>query len=342
MNCGYIKQVNTPTRLIDKIKYFFNVIEIKNYENGFIIKLPINSNDKIEKIEKVIQKLLGNIQKYKIKNIIFSEQLTNKAKNGINFYETFYKISDLENRKIPNIITGKRLMEYMQFPIFEYILKIQQKDIRQEDVYFLIKKDSQMDFSFLDNFIKTCKTVNIITNDIERFKRIQHNLYEQENILIGVSNNKTKSLKRARYIINVNMRQKEIERLKIYRNAIMIHIEEGVKYNNICFNGININQIKIEIPDEYIEKLDKINELDMDEMNQERFYESILLEKIEKEKSNNLVQCESSIKEINYTIAENILKKDKVKIINLVGNNGIIEREELIKKGKELYEMKKK
>lgn len=233
-------------------------------------------------------------------------------------------------------------MEYMQFNIIEYILKLQKKDLRQEELYFLIKKDSKMDFSFLDDFIKTCKTINIITNDIERFKRIQNNLYEQENILIGVSNNKSKSLKRARYIINVNLEQKELEKLKIYRDAIIIHIPEGEKYNSICFNGININEIKIKIPDEYSEKLEKINGLEIDKISQEKFYESILLEKIEREKNHNIIQCESNIKETDFIMANKILKEDEIEIVQLVGNNGIIEKEELIRKGRELYETKKK
>lgn len=85
MNCGYIKQIDIPTQLIDKIKYFLNIIEIKKYEEGFVIKLPINSNCKIKKIEKVMKKVFRKIQKYKIETLIFSEQLSRKNKERNKF-----------------------------------------------------------------------------------------------------------------------------------------------------------------------------------------------------------------------------------------------------------------
>lgn len=85
LNCGYIKQIDIPTQLIDKIKYFLNIIEIKKYEEGFVIKLPINSNCKIKKIEKVMKKVFRKIQKYKIETLIFSEQLSRKNKERNKF-----------------------------------------------------------------------------------------------------------------------------------------------------------------------------------------------------------------------------------------------------------------
>ena len=55
-----------------------------------------------------------------------------------------------------------------------------------------------LNLQFLSKFIENCKTVNIVTNDIARFKEVQERIYENENILIGISNNKSKALKRAR------------------------------------------------------------------------------------------------------------------------------------------------
>ena len=112
-------------------------------------------------------------------------------------------------------------MQYMPFEILEYILHLQKRDIKQEDVYFLIKKDSRMDFNFLDRFIENCKTVNIITNDITRFQKIQQDLYEQESIVLGVSNNKSKSLRKAKYVFNVNMNQKDLDKIQMENILIL-------------------------------------------------------------------------------------------------------------------------
>lgn len=349
MVVGYVKQKNVPVKWIDKIKYFFNVIEIEQLEKGVVIRLPICEKDIEKKAKKIVEKLLCKIQKYKIEMIIFSDKLSTKNKSGIIFSEEFetQKVNYLQQKEqkkekklVFQIASGRKIIEYMQFHIFEYILKIQGKDIRQEEVYFLIKRDSKMDFSFLDKFIRNCKTVNIITNDIERFKKIQHNLYEQENILIGLSNNKNKALKRAKYIFNINMEKKDIEKLKIYRNAIIINITKAFQYNSNCFQGININQIEIKMPDEYMEELEKINKFDEDKLNSEKFYEAILLEKLKQEKDKELVQTESYIQKSYLEVANQIIQQDEIKIKNVIGNNGIIQIEEFIKN--KLYETNKK
>ena len=111
-----------------------------------------------------------------------------------------------------------------------------------------------MDLQFLEPYIENCKTVNIVTNDMERFKKVQDNLYEKEDILISVSNNKNKALKKAKYIFNVNMNKSEMKKYKIDRNAIIINLKENVKIDDTSFEGININYFQISIPDDYIEK----------------------------------------------------------------------------------------
>ena len=181
------------------------------FEEGHVLRIPIYKNER--KTKKVLYNLIKIIEKLKIDTVVFSEKIM------FNHHELYNQIYQalVENKE--NILNGRKLMNYMNYDIFEYILNLQKVDIKQEDIYFLIKKDPNLDMQFLLRFIENCKTVNIVTNDIDRFKKIQSNLYEKESILISVLNNKSKSLKRAKYIFNVNMTKEEIEKYKINREA---------------------------------------------------------------------------------------------------------------------------
>ena len=133
---------------------------------------------------------------------------------------------------------------------------------------------------------------------------------EKENILISVSNNKRKALKRAKYILNINLNESELQKYTINRNAIIINLEQYIIFNKTSFNGININNIELDIPDDYIEQFEEIGE----NFNYTVLYESIILN-LNGEKSKNKVKER--------------IKEDNIKIKYLIGNNGKISDVEL-------------
>lgn len=324
---GYVKQLEVSVSLLDKIRQFFCGIIVEQFEQGIVIKIPINQ----KRTEKVFKKMVKKIQKFKINTLVFS--------NGTAFFQEQFvdKLNQLNSNLKVDMVDGRNVIEYMQFDIWGYILKLQGKNISQEDIFFLIKKDTKLDLAFLTDFIKQSKTVNIVTNDIERFKKIQENLYENENILISVSNNKAKALKKARYIFNVNMNKKEIAKFKINKYAIILNVREKFKYDENGFQGININNIKIKMPDEYMEKFEKVNNNEKDLFDNTKLYETILLQQIQNENAKSLIKTENNIKNMYFELAKNIIKKDEIKISKLVGNNGEIGAEEIIK-NKNIYE----
>lgn len=325
MKVGYIKQEKIPLRLIDRIKYFFGIIVVQEYEQGYVFQIPIL--DKEKKKNKVLKNLQKQIQKIKVDTIVFSEDCINS--------DIYFKLKAAFDEMNSTVITGRKLMHYMNYEILEYILKIQQTTIEQEDIFFLIKKDDSLDLQFLSRFVENCKTVNIVTNDIERFKKVQESLYQRENILIGVSNHKTKSLKRAKYILNVNMEKKELEKFKINRNAVIINFKESILYNQSTFDGINVNYFQIYIPDEYVEQMEPINKFR--EFDNTRLYEAILLKKLEIAKKNiTMLSKKELIK--HKSIVEDMIKDDDIHVIGLIGNNGRIDEKELIRNRQEIIQ----
>lgn len=321
INIGYIKKADIPVKIIERVKQFLGIIKKEQYDVGTVFKIPRNIKEK--KQEKFIHKFINELKKVKIDTVVFSEEIINS-----NLYEEIVDEICKVNKRIVN---GKRLMQYMNFDIFEYILKIQKEPMNKQDVFFMIKKDNNMDLQFLEPYIENCKTVNIVTNDMERFKKVQDNLYEKEDILISVSNNKNKALKKAKYIFNVNMNKSEMKKYKIDRNAIIINLKENVKIDDTSFEGININYFQISIPDDYIEKYEvfcKENEFD-----KVKIYESILLRKIQSQKAKSVMLSKTDLKK-RKNIEADIIKKDNVKITGLIGNNGRIDENEIIKNAK--------
>ena len=302
MIVGYIKKQNKPVDLIGKIKYFFEIVKVTQCNMGYVLEVPFKG-----KADKMIKRVSKIIKKLEIDNIVFSNELV--------YTEFSFKIID--NLDKINVCNGKRLMSYMQYDIFMYILNIQKIQVNNADVFFLIKKDDRLNLNFLSKFIKNCKSVNIVTNDINRFRFLQNSIYEKENILIGISNNKNKALKRARYIFNVNMNEDELKKYKIDRSAIIVNLNNMIYYNTPGFNGININYFQISLPDEYIECFENINEYN--EFDLAKLYEAYL----EKNMAFEVYTLESEKRECIWEEWKN-----RAKIIGLIGNNGIISKSE--------------
>ena len=107
--------------------------------------------------------------------------------------------------------------------------------------------------------------------------------------------------------------KEELEKYKINRDAIIVNIKENVKLDNPSFDGINVNYFKIKVPDEYNEKFEEIGE----NFEFAKMYESILFkEEVQKTKLENVQER---------------IKKDEIRISEIIGNNGTISEKELQK-----------
>ena len=299
MVIAYIKE----ERLNNSFFQNFQGMEIGVVDNNYII--AIHDKDK-----KSIQKrLVKKIYKLKIDAIVFSKELEGKFKDDIC---EMLKLDDNINVKM---INGKKLMEYMEFDIMKYILEKQKHNMKQEDIYIIFKKDNSLKLNFLVRFIENFRMTNVVTNDIARLKNVQDNLLDNENILISVSNNKKKALRRAKYVLNVNLTTEELAKYNINRNAVIINIRENVKYSNPGFEGVNVNYFDIKVPDELDEKFEQMgNNFDL-----VKLYESLLLAE--------------SFGETFTEKAYEKIARDEIQVKNVIGINGRISDEELERVG---------
>ena len=148
---------------------------------------------------------------------------------------------------------------------------------------------------------KKIKRLNIITNNINKFKALENYLYEENGINITISNNKQKSLAKAKLIFNYDFPNELINKFKINANAVIINIPNDIKINSKRFEGVLVNDFNITIPVVY--KLTGFSD--------EIMYESLIYKK-------------------DFEDLINIISKENITVKSLIGNNGKINVKELI------------
>ena len=265
-------------------KNFFNYVKKKKINDSYIFEI---TNTKVKTIKKIENKL----KEYKIKKIVCTEEIDDLLFND------YYKI------------TGKNLMNYMLYDILKYIFDIQNVKMELNDIYFLIKNDDEKYIQNIKMLSYYFKSINIITDDIQKFQKIADTVSKENECLIYITSNKVKSLLRAKYIINFDLNNEEIEKYNINRKGIIINIKNNIRIKNNLFDGIVINSVEIDFNEEIKKYFDNL----MNIFNTSQLYESILNQKQE------LEQIRKRIKE------------DGVNILYLNGNNGEICEEELVK-----------
>ncbi len=216
---GYIKTRNEK----NIIKKILNKIEIDEYENGKKYTIP-----------KFNKKLLEKLKEDNIKNIVVAK----KDKENIEFLNNIYSNN-------MNIIDGRKLFKHLIPEIIEYLSKVCKINIKDMQITILANDYSQVNIFYINELITEVKSVNIVTNNINRFKQFADKLYNKEAIVVPVMNNKNKSLLNKKIILNIDFSEEQLRKYKMNRKAIVINIENNIKSFNRTFTGININNYKL-------------------------------------------------------------------------------------------------
>lgn len=200
---------------------------------GNTIMIPITENTKEKQIEKIAIKTNKIIEKHSnSKKVVLSKEIQ-KEQIYINYLNTNgVEISD-----------GKWLFEILLKDVIEYIVK--KKKLQKVNISILINDLTDIEYENIKILAREYNTINIVTNHIEKFKKIEKNL-QQEGIIITITNNKKKSLKKSQIIINTDFPKELINKYSINDEAILINIKEKIKINKKRFNGLNINDYEID------------------------------------------------------------------------------------------------
>ena len=222
----YIEKNDKPNFIERKL----NLIKVQ--ENTII--LPIDEKTKEKQIEKLSAKTKKIIQKYSTsKKIVLSKEMYRQTQY-INYLNTYgLEIQD-----------GKWLFEILLPEITEYI--INKKKIEKTNISIMINDLTDIEFENIKILARKYKTINIVTNHIEKFKRLEKQLQENEGIIITITNNKKKSLMKSQIILNIDFPKELINKYNMQDDAIIVNVKGNAKINKKRFNGLTINDYEID------------------------------------------------------------------------------------------------
>jgi len=281
----YIKELENIT-LKNRL---FNTIETKTAENKIIYELPIKSfNNK--KTNLIAKKLCNKLSTESIKNVVLSNSLL-ECKT----LKQMLKANGI------NILDGTKLYKILLPKILETICTYRNTNLQEEKISILINENDEININNILELAKNVKSLNIVTKDTLKFKKIVEYLYEEFGIIIKLSNNLKKDLLNSNIIINIDFSEEVINKYVINPKAVIINIPSGINIYSKKFIGININSYNIIIPKEY--KLAGFEN--------KYIYDGIIYSNSSKE-------------------AKEKIKKDNIKILNFIGKNGLINKKEFL------------
>lgn len=298
----YLKELNNYNEILKKEYKNFPMILKKII---FLFKNIFNIVTK-KNIEGYNIWILPIKEKYtddKIRNII-----KNKFKTDNNVYVISKELANNNIFRIMNeyglkYITEEKAKKQLLIPVLQYISKLQKKNINSLDLTILINDNSEKKLLLIEEISKIVKSIKIVSLNIYKFRKLEEKLYNEDGIAIQFSNSYKKSLEKSNLIINFDFSEIEINEYNICNNAIIINCcKENIKIKSRLFEGIIVNSYDINLDKESIQKFKDINIY--------HSYKKIILYAsiIENNSKNN--------------IGEN------AKVINLIGNNGIINKKE--------------
>ncbi len=244
---------------------------------------------------KLIINVIVKIISKSCKNVVLSNYL-----NEIHLLK--YK---LQNNNI-YIHNGKILSNYLYCSFIEYICKIRKQEVYTQEIHILINSINNIKEKIIIELAQKCKRVNIVTNNLEHFNKLEKYLEQKLGIAITITNNKRKSLAKASIIINLDYNQEQISAYNINLGAIIFNLNYDINIHLKLFSGINIKDYQIT-------------------------YNHNIFENSNYNKFNKTYLYETEIINLNYNVIIEKIKQDNVKIVNLLGQKGIIDTKEFAK-----------
>lgn len=263
------------------------------YQIGRILNIPINLDNKIyvsrknnKKLNNRIVKKLSNIESDKV---VISKIIKENNKELIKILkENDFFVCD-----------GKKLFQYLAEDVLNYI--VEKKKYNKSQIVLGICSNTLTDVDIYNicALSKEYKRVCVVTEKLEKIRKIENKIFSETGQMIVISNNKQKSLLNCDIILNFDFCDEYINKYKINLEADIITFIDDIKIKKKRYNGIIINDYEIEY--------DYGEIIDFYKYSRKEIYEANL---------NFRLPIEDVRKKI---------KKDNFKITSIYGKNGIIE-----------------
>lgn len=225
----YIEKIDKPT-------WIERILNIQRILDNTIM-LPIIEGEKEKGIERLARKTKRVIEKHSNSNKVVLGKDIRQEQLYINYLNTYgIQIAD-----------GKWLFEVLLLEITKYI--IEKKQIEKVHISILINDLTEVEIENIKILSNEFKSINIVTNHIEKFRNLQNSL-EEKGIILTVTNNRKRSLMKSNIILNIDFPEELINKYNINDDAIIVNVRAKVKINKKRFNGLNISDYEIDFRDD--------------------------------------------------------------------------------------------
>lgn len=259
---GMILNMNTlfieEAEKINIIKKIYKPIECINEK--IVLNLKLNKAS-IKKKMKIAKKIRNILDTHKSNTVIVSKNL----KRNKEFINSLYSNNI-------NITDGRKLFKRLAIDIAHVIVKQEKMNIKDCKIAILTNYNNEIIEKIIKELSIQCKSLQIITNHVKQFEKIENELYE-DGIIINVTNNRRKSLLKTNIILNLDFPNEIINKYNIYDNAIIVNFEEKTRIIKKRFSGKIINWYKVGIK------------------NEEKVFEFIQEQDVDKYDFNELIEC---------------------------------------------------
>lgn len=212
----------------------FKKITLKN--NKIFINVNLEKTSLKSKI-KIVQKIKKVLESQKIRQLCIERKLKNDTQ--------FMNLLHSYNIKI---CSPKWIFKQCTDEVIDGILNDRKRE--ESEIYICVNEVDLQIEKYIYKFAKEFKAINIVTNHIGKFKKIEEKLYEEDGILINLTNNRRKSLLKAKLILNVDFPKEIINEFAIYDNSVIISWEENLKIKKKRFCGKIIEEINLNLDED--------------------------------------------------------------------------------------------
>lgn len=293
------------------IRFSDNDIAKKSFKNKFFkrfSKLKVDEFDgkKLVEIRDLSNRTLNKLSKYLKSNCINRVCLSDNLLNN-DVFLGFLKEDGI------SYFDGIWLFKHMILDCAEYICTCKKEKLEYQEVSILSNITDWNLIYIIKELATRVRVLNIITNNENKFRKIEKELYEEKGIILNISNNFKRSLIKSDIILNYNYFEEEFNKYALPKKACIINFENEIKNLPKSFEGINASFYEINMPRKYLDKL--------------LFFKGF----------NTSILCESFI--YKNTLPSNISKEindNNITISFLEGKNGKIRKTEYLKLSKKI------
>ena len=229
----------------DKPKLLYKLFLIPKLERDEIL-VPINN---IKEDKKKVEKEIEKNNKKEIKLAQRTKKILDKTHcKKIILSKELQKYRIFSNQLHTygfEIINGKWLFNVLSCEILEYIVKKEKMIEEKVKISILVNDVTDIELYNIKEIVKKYKRLNIVTNHIEKFKKLEEQILNEYGLMITLTNNKKKSLTKTDIILNVDFPTELINKYRIAENAIIINLKQKTTIKQKRFEGKIFNDYEI-------------------------------------------------------------------------------------------------